>query len=77
MPNVSIVTSENSILIHIDKSVTDTAKINQLLEFVRLTFVDFSPIPEVSNEEQQEIETLLNTMSADDKIWSFTRTIDL
>ncbi len=77
MPNVSIVTNENSILIHIDKSATDTDKINQLLEFVRLTFVDFSAIPEVSNEEQQEIEILLNTMSADDKAWSFTRTIDL
>jgi len=77
MQVISIATNEESVFIHIDKKVCDVHQLNQLLEFVKLNFADFSPIPEVSDEEQQELSAWLDAIPASEKEIAFSRMVEL
>jgi hypothetical protein len=77
MPVISIATNEDSVFIHIDKKVCEVHQLSQLLEFVQLNFADFSHIPEVSDEEQQELSTWLDTIPASERETVFSRVVEL
>ncbi len=77
MQVISIATNDESIFIHIDKKVCDAYQLNQLLEFVKLNFVDFLPVSEVSDEEQQELSAWLDSIPASEKETAFSRVVEL
>ncbi len=77
MSIISIETNENSVFIHIDKTACGAHQLNQLLEFVRLNFADFSHIPEVSDEEQQELSAWLDTIPASEREIVFSHEVEL
>ncbi|OQW86519.1 MAG: hypothetical protein BWK78_09990 [Thiotrichaceae bacterium IS1] len=77
MQVISIASNDESIFIHIDKKVCDAYQLNQLLEFVKLNFVDFSPVPEVSDEEQQELSAWLDAIPASEREIAFSRVLEL
>jgi len=67
MQAISIATNDDSVFTYIDKKICDLQKLNQLLEFMKLNFVDSFEITEVSDEEQKELSTWLDAIPVSEK----------
>jgi len=76
MQAISIATNDDSVFIHIDKQICDLHKLNQLLEFVKLNFVDCSEVTEVSDEEQKELSTWLDSIPVSEKTIAFSQEVE-
>lgn len=76
MQVISIADNDESVFIHIDKNICDLQKLNQLLEFVRLNFVDSFEITEISDEEQQYLSTWLDAIPASEKSIALSQEVE-
>ena len=77
MEKISIADNGTDVFVYMNRKKLGNKLVDEFLKEVQLFFIDDSHIPEVSDEEQAELEKILNSMTEEDKKPVLVRKISL
>ena len=67
----------NDVFIYLNRKEIGSKTVDRVISQIRLMFIDDSHIPEISDAEQAELESILDNLSLEEKEVGFIRRIEI
>lgn len=77
MNRLKIAENGDDVFIYLNKKELGSDKVDNIISQIQLMLIDDSHIPEMSDEEQAEIEKILDARTQEDKENAFVETVSV